>query len=150
MRLFSFKIGALSCKSACVSTYSGYDVDFLKPFVISSCFLMAWWIMAMHGYALLPDSFSRIVLLILSSAVLSVQGLIFNRQKRKLSALFTWSFAWACWAFFAEQKLLLIPESAAYASSLTIYNLFRYFLIVAVFVILIKQWALALRGIGRN
>ena len=111
---------------------------------------MAWWIMAMHGYALLPDSFSRIVLLILSSAVLSVQGLIFNRQKRKLSALFTWSFAWACWAFYAEQKLLLIPGSAAYASSLTVYNLFRYFLIIAVFVILIKQWILSLRNIGHN
>ena len=111
---------------------------------------MAWWIMAMHGYALFPDSFQRIVLLSLASVVLSVQGVIFNRQKRKFSALFTWSFAWACWAFFAEQKLLLIPGTAAYESSLTVYNLFRYFLMVAVFVILLKEWFLALRGIGRN
>jgi hypothetical protein len=110
--------------------------------------LVALWLMAWHGYAAMPIGASRAAALIFSSAILIASGVFKVRWKHYAQAMFVWSMALACWAFFAERAFILPQGDPRLIHAITVYNMFRYFLLLVCFFIFIKDAISALRDLS--
>ncbi len=104
--------------------------------------------MAWHGYAAVPLGTSRAIALVLASAVLVACGAVKLRSRRYLQATFVLSLALACWAFYAERSLVLPEGDPRIIHAVAVYNLFRYFLLLACIVIFIRDTIKALRELS--
>lgn len=119
---------------------------FSKVFACA-CALAAWWVMAMYAYPALPESAMRVAVLGAASAVLLWDGWQMNRAGRRYAVTFTWSLALACWAFYAEVHYLLDgPSDPRMVHAVTVYNLFRYALLLFTLIILIKDLILSIKN----
>ena len=113
----------------------------------AACFI-ALWLMAMHGYAAIPLGASRAAALAISSAVLIACGAVKIRARHYFQATFVLSLSLACWAFYAERHFILPQGDPRIIHAVAVYNLFRYFLLLACLVIFIKDTIRALRELS--
>lgn len=119
------------------------------PLLIAAFSLIALWIMAMHGYAAIPTDTSRLVALLLASGVLGVNGFVKAKAKRYFQVTCVWSLALACWAFYAERVFLLEGiNDPRIVHAVTVYNLFRYTLLLICLIIFIRDTIKALRELN--
>ena len=106
----------------------------VNALVLAAACFIALWLMAMHGYAKIPLGASRAAALAISSAVLIACGVVKIRTKHFFQATFVLSLA------------LILPEGdPRIIHAVAVYNLFRYFLLLACLVIFIKDTIRALR-----
>ncbi len=120
-------------------------MPFYNRIVQSSIFLIAWWLMAMHGYAAIPHDPSRIILLIIASAALIYRGYTMHKAGNRISAMLTFFYACACYLFYIEALWLLTPDGPMWANAVIIYNILRFVLMFLTFIILIRDWIKSIR-----
>ncbi len=117
----------------------------VNALVLAAACFIALWLMAMHGYAKIPLGAPRAVALAIASAILTACGVVKIRTKHFFQATFVLSLALSCWAFYAERSLILSEGDPRIIHAVAVYNLFRYFLLLACLVIFIKDTIRALR-----
>lgn len=105
-----------------------------------SVYIIAWYMMSAYGYAAYPDHVLRIFILIFNSGILLVSAFNTFKHGHKKSALITGAYALCCWIFYGECMLLSLESSPSWTHAVTVYNMLRYFLMAAVFVILLRDF----------
>lgn len=120
-------------------------MPFYNRIVQSSIFLIAWWLMAMHGYAAIPHEPARIILLIIATAALSFRGYTLHKSGHPLSAMLVFFYAYACYLFYIEALWLLEPDTSLWSTSVVIFNILRYLLMFLNFIILVFDWVKSIR-----
>ncbi len=109
-----------------------------RAILYSISLLVAWWAQASQSYASLPDSFLRVLVLFVASVYLAYYGFLCKKDNRLIAVTFIWSLSLLPWALFFE--LFFIENAPSLNHALVVYNLFRIFLISAVFLILVKKF----------
>ena len=122
-------------------------MDDYQYIIKNSLRLVALFIFAVNSYVAIPQEILRFILLVLSSGFLIYTGIEFNRQKSFFKTMFTWVLTAWPWAFYilmlcvfkrTESNLELIMSGAP--QLVICYNLFRYFLLIVVFIIFLKEF----------
>ncbi len=120
-------------------------MPFYNRIVRSSIFLIAWWLMAMHGYAVIPEDPARIILLVIASIALIYRGYTMHKDGNRISAMLTIFYGCACYLFYIEAAWLLEPDTKIWSQAVVIYNILRFALMFLVFIILIRDWIKSIR-----
>ena len=129
-------------------------MDDYQYIIKNSLRLVALFIFAVNSYVAIPQEILRFILLVLSSGFLIYTGIEFNRQKSFFKTMFTWVLTAWPWAFYilmlcvfkrTESNLELIMSGAT--QLVICYNLFRYFLLIVVFIIFLKEFFASIRDL---
>lgn len=129
-------------------------MDDYQYIIKNSLRLVALFIFAVNSYVAIPQEILRFTLLVLSSGFLIYTGIEFNRQKSFFKTMFTWVLTAWPWAFYilmlcvfkrTESNLELIMSGAP--QLVICYNLFRYFLLIVVFIIFLKEFFASIRDL---
>ncbi len=117
---------------------------------------LAWWTAASLSTAARPESLFELLLLALASLVLLLRSFFYRRAGRLIAFFFTAAFSVLPWLFWTQARLTgLIPEAGvtpagALLHIITVYNLFRYFLMAGVFLILVWDTKNTIRDYNGN
>lgn len=129
-------------------------MDDYQYIIKNSLRLVALFIFAVNSYVAIPQEILRFILLVLSSGFLIYTGIEFNCQKSFFKTMFTWVLTAWPWAFYilmlcvfkrTESNLELIMSGAP--QLVICYNLFRYFLLIVVFIIFLKEFFASIRDL---
>ena len=129
-------------------------MDDYQYIIKNSLRLVALFIFAVSSYVAIPQEILRFILLVLSSGFLIYTGIEFNRQQSFFKTMFTWVLTAWPWAFYilmlcvfkrTESNLELIMSGAP--QLVICYNLFRYFLLIVVFIIFLKEFFASIRDL---
>lgn len=129
-------------------------MDDYQYIIKNSLRLVALFIFAVNSYVAIPQEILRFILLVLSSGFLIYTGIEFNRQKSFFKTMFTWVLTAWPWVFYilmlcvfkrTESNLELIMSGAP--QLVICYNLFRYFLLIVVFIIFLKEFFASIRDL---
>ena len=129
-------------------------MDDYQYIIKNSLRLVALFIFAVNSYVAIPQEILRFILLVLSSGFLIYTGIEFNRHKSFFKTMFTWVLTAWPWAFYilmlcvfkrTESNLELIMSGAP--QLVICYNLFRYFLLIVVFIIFLKEFFASIRDL---
>ena len=129
-------------------------MDDYQYIIKNSLRLVALFIFAVNSYVAILQEILRFILLVLSSGFLIYTGIEFNRQKSFFKTMFTWVLTAWPWAFYilmlcvfkrTESNLELIMSGAP--QLVICYNLFRYFLLIVVFIIFLKEFFASIRDL---
>ncbi|HAR79555.1 MAG TPA: hypothetical protein DCR21_01875 [Succinivibrionaceae bacterium] len=126
-------------------------MDSYRPLFFSIAALIAWWTLASLSYPampVLPEEWLRAAMLGAAIAYLLVTGNSYRRDGHNLSCMFLCSAALIPPAYYLEYWYLASDGAArdpaaldaSLAHAVTVYNAFRYFLLLVAFIILAKSF----------
>ncbi len=126
-------------------------MDSYRPLFFSIAALIAWWTLASLSYPampVLPDEWLRVSMLGVAVAYLMLIGNSYRKEGHNLSCMFICSAALIPPAYYMEYWYLTCDGadknpaalSASLSHAVTVYNAFRYFLLLMAFIILVKSF----------
>lgn len=122
----------------------------------ASCYLIALFIIANLSAPLYPHSLLTLILLVGASIFLFIKGIKFNLQKKRICAMFILATSLMSIVFLLEYQYILTQSDNINAQvfqnnvhyAIVIYNIFRFLLLIASALILLKELVYAIKHFG--